>query len=345
MWWLKCKCDGFRKLIRGVSMMKSMTRKRFGVCVIAMLLLGAAGCRNHIAVDSSYSEAPASSKTTVITPSATTLSATNTTVIADAPSATHRPVATTIVTQVPQKVNALRKDWETLSKEEQKLLNDSGLKEEDLVVDMSKLTYDKEHSSDIHPQYAQYTYGDKQYIFNDLKGKLTFVSLSKNHSEAQIDEATIERIARTVADLIVDVNKYTCERIYDDVTEIYTFLYTRMVDGYETLEGPAISIFYDGTISSIAIPKIGLFDGVKAPKVDEKWLDEECEKVLKKRYDNYASHTLKKMKLDIKDGQLLAYYQKQPEIKYGQMVLICECVPTFTNGITGRLEYVLVPIE
>ena len=246
----------------------------------------------------------------------------------------------------PTVINVMRKSWESLSADAKKTLADCGMKKEDLVVDKAKLTYDKEKSqTDTHPKYATYTYDGKAYSFNDLHGKLTSITYPIETSQPMITEEKAKQIAATVADLIIDTTKYT---FYDYVHAnqgSHTIVYRRQVGKYVTLEGLLITISGSGKMESIHISKLGLFDGVKEPTVSEEWLYAECEKILKSRYEKYKSHTMKSLKLDIKDGQFLAYYKKQPDIPYGQMVMICECYPSFTKGLDGRGEFILVPIK
>lgn len=250
----------------------------------------------------------------------------------------------------PTAVYPLRKPWESVSDETKRMLEDCGISYEDIIVDKSRLNYDKNWSStDIHPKYSTYSLDDRRYSFNDLNGKLTFVSLPKDFDFVEEKtEEEIRRIAETFADLFIDMTEYTCTyRYYDETYRCYDFDFAKIVNGYQTFSGIGVSLFANGKIGSFSICKIGLFDDVTAPTIDESTIKSKCEEILRERYDNldrFEMKDLSEAKLDIKDGQLLAYYQKQPEIDYGQWVMICNCKPYFTDGQYGRWEYVLVPL-
>ena len=64
---------------------------------------------------------------------------------------------------------------------------------------------------------------------------------------------------------------------------------------------------------------------------------------IRKQYSFDRCEIIRK-ELDIKDGQLLAYYQNQPEISDGQVVLICSCQMFVNDAKWGRIQTVLVPV-
>jgi hypothetical protein len=254
---------------------------------------------------------------------------------------------TTAAKQAPD--NPLRKDWNFISDETKRILEECGISYEDIVVDKSRLIYDHNRSlTDIHPEYSTYSLDDKRYSFNDINGKLTFVSLPKDFDFAEEkSEEEIRQIAATFADLFIDIANYEFVGVYyDEALKNYSIEYRRVINGYRTHSGVGIDLSADGRIGSFSICKVGLFDDVTVPIIDKTAIRQKCGEILSKRYDDLESFEVDftKSKLDIKDGQLLAYYQKQPEIEYGQWVMICECKPHLKNNKYSGLEYVLVPL-
>ncbi len=330
--------------------MKRIVWKLGSIVLAALLLLSLAACgmRREIVI-SSEAEAPTVRSSTDGFHSVSQKTKTDAESSSRSSTDGARSVAQKTETNAaaPTVINVMRKSWESLSADVKKTLADCGMKKEDLVVDKAKLTYDKEKSlTDTHPKYATYTYDGKAYSFNDLHGKLTSITYPIETSQPMITEEKAKQIAATVADLIVDTTQYTVyEYSHRDAQDLHTITYRRQVGKYDTLEGISVSLSPSGKIKDISMTKLGLLDGVKEPTVSDEWLYAECEKVLKSRYERYKSHTVSKTMLDIKDGQLLAYYKHQSDIPDGQKVIICRCRPSFTKGLDGRPEYILVPIK
>ena len=271
-------------------------------------------------------------------------SSTSATTITGSTSAATIPVAPTA-----QIVSPLRIKWEDIDSKTKKIMTDCGITKEDLVIDKTKLTYDEEKSStDICSAYSTYTRGDIVYNFNDLQGKVTTIDWHHSDYEASgtKSEAEIKEIAAAIANTMIDVEQYAYYNyLFDEYFKQHTVIYDRMVGGYRTLEGVAMIFEADGRIRHIGIAKIGLFDGVTIPKVDEKAIDAKCEEILKSRHSNYKSFTARSRKLDIKDGQLLRYYEKQPEIKDGQLVMIVDCLMSYTDKPFTYPFFILVPLD
>lgn len=243
-------------------------------------------------------------------------------------------------------VTCLKIEWDAISKETKALLEKCGISKEQLIVDKSKLTYEENPPTLYHPSYAMYKKDDFKYSFLDLYGNLTSVRFPyREISEADYipDEEILYR-AEKIANLFIDTKEYN--RTEGKVLDSKEFLvyYTKQMAGYDTLSMVRLVFGLDGKLKAYYVSKIGLWDNVTAPKINEKEIDRQCVKVLKEKYHNYDSHTVKMRTLDIKDGQFYYYYKDLPEIQYGQMVMICECYPVFTDGTHGRGEFVVIPL-
>lgn len=270
---------------------------------------------------------------------------------ATTPSTTAQPPSTSAKTTAPEKrkvVSVLRKKWDSIDKDTKETVTKAGVTRDDLVVDKSTLTYDSEGSSkNISEAYETFKKGEKTYTFNDPAGKLTAISFAyKEETGTLKTEAEIKAIASAIADLVIDIKSYEAYSFsYDENTRMYAINFDRKIGEYKTLEGIRITINVNGYVKFLGFSKIGLFDNVKVPAIDEKSIDEACREVLSKRYPNMKDFQVRSRKLDIKDGQLLAYYQKQPDIKDGELVMICDCVISYVDQPYQYADFVLVPIQ
>lgn len=282
--------------------------------------------------------------TTIITPASTSSSTSTTTTVSTSTTATQTTATSTTTAN-----NVLRKKWSGVSNEVKLLLEQSGVSYENIVVDKSNLKYDEQRSnSDIHPKYSTYSTDNAWYSFNDLDGKLTFASLPKDldftHEKT---EKEIRKIAETFAGLFIDTAEYTIvDVIYDETLRNYSIDYYKSISGYRTFSGVGVTVFVNGKIGSYSLTKIGLFDNVTVPTIDKTAIIAECEKMLNTQYDDLDKVEIdfSKSKIDIKDGQLLAYYKKQPEIEYGEWVMICYCTLHFKGKQYSSQEYIVVPL-
>lgn len=253
------------------------------------------------------------------------------------PETTTKPVIGEPVTVLPKKFS----DHDAKTKD---FLVSCGLTEELLDVDKQKLTC-TEKGDKYSPLYETYEGGGVQYTFYDINGLLTvFTRKELPPMGAEKSEAAILAIARQLAGLYIPVSEYREKvSVYEDE---YIVSYRWVVGEYETFRGVTITIRKDGVVRRIQVQKLDVLQDVSIPQIDEDALYRECDTVLKKTYQgDYVSFEIRDKLLDVKDGQLLAYYQWQPEIKNGEVVLLCNCSPLLEDGIKGRLRWVAVPLS
>ena len=194
--------------------------------------------------------------------------------------------------------------------------------------------------------YETYEGEHAEYTFNDTQERLTFFTRKSLPSIGkEKSEAAILAIARQLAGLYIPVSEYR-EKVSVVYEDEYIVSYEWYVGEYETLGGVNIKIRKDGQVKYIQVQKLDVLQDVSIQQIDEDALYRECDTVLKKTYQgDYVSFVIRDKLLDVKDGQLLAYYQWQPEIKNGEVVLLCNCAPLLENGINGRLRWVAVPLS
>lgn len=253
------------------------------------------------------------------------------------PETTTQPVSGDAVTVLPKKFS----DYDSKTKD---FLVSCGLTEKMLDVNKQKLTC-TEKGKQYAPLYETYEGEHAQYTFYDINGLLTaFTRKELPPMGAEKSEASILAIARQLAGLYIPISEYREKvSVYEDE---YVVSYWWDVGKYETLRRVTINIRKDGVARRIQVQKLDVLQDVSIPQIDEDALYRECDTVLKKTYQgDYVSFEIRDKLLDVKDGQLLAYYQWQPEIKNGEVVLLCNCAPLLEDGIKGRLRWVAVPLS
>lgn len=234
------------------------------------------------------------------------------------------------------------KSWKSFDPDTQRFLENCGLTQEIVEGNKQQLTYRKDLSSKFSPFYQTYTNGETRYSFNDPNGKLTFLSLERVENDVLKTEDEIQATARRIADLLIDRSRYEEDFFLSD-TKLYYTEYIKTVHGYQTFDRVGICITRSGKVKHVAVSKIGSLDNVPPPQVDDTAVLNYCDTFLRKQYSFDRCEIIRK-ELDIKDGQLLAYYQNQPEISDGQVVLICSCQMFVNDAKWGRIQTVLVPV-
>ncbi len=333
-------------------MRKKMTRTAMSLlCVFLLLFLTACGPKkpvppvttNPTSTESTSSPTSFAEQTTTTHPTSTTstsLTTSPTTTQTQKPQTTTKPVIGDIGTVLPKKFS----DYDSKTKD---FLVSCGLTKELLDVDKQKLTC-TEKGSQHEPFSETYERGGVQYTFDGPNGPLTAfiryepipVAMGKEKSEAEI-----LAIARQLAGLYIPVSEYReSVSLYGDD---YTVSYCWCVGEYETSRFVTIDIRKDGVVEVIFVDRLDILQEMSAPKIDEEALYRECDNVLKKSYyeKNYVSFEILDKVLDVKDERYLVRYQWQPEIKNGEVVLLCNCSPLLENGIKGRLRWVAVPLS
>lgn len=256
---------------------------------------------------------------------------------------------TTAPPSVPaQTVYPFRVAWEDISAKDKKLIEACGIRKEHVMVDKSQMIYDKEWSlTEKYPAYSKYTKGDNRYYFQSTDGTLTGIAWYQYNGfdpDIQKTEAQLKKTADAIVNAMVDIRQYThYEYSKNEETGGHTFCYGRMVGGYRTQEQITLYFQKNGLIWLVNMTKIGLFDGFTPPDISLDEIDAQCENELKSRYPDLQSFTVLARRLDIKDGQLLAYYKRYPEIPDGQATMIVDCSLTMVSGAHGK-TFVMVPI-
>ncbi len=234
--------------------------------------------------------------------------------------------------------------WKSFDQDTQRFLENCGLTQDVVEGNKELLTYREDLSvTNISPFYKTYTNGQAQYSFNDPTGKLTFLSLEQSETGVSKTEDEIRVIARRIADLLINRSRYEEDFFLSD-TELYYTEYIKTIHGYQTFDRVGICMTRSGKVKHIAISKIGSLDNVPSPQIKDADVLNYCDTFLRKHYTYERCEIIRK-ELDIKDGQLLAYYKDQPDIPDGQVVLICYCQMFVNDAPWGRIQTVLVPIQ
>ncbi len=234
--------------------------------------------------------------------------------------------------------------WESFDQDTQRFLENCGLTQDVVEGNKKLLTYREDLSAtDISPFYQTYTNEKTQYSFNDPTGKLTFLSLEPSETGVSKTEDEIRVTARRIADLLINRNRYEEEFFLSD-TELYYTEYIKTIHGYQTFDRVGICMTRGGKVKHIAVSKLGALDNVSSPQIEDEEILNYCDTFLRKSYSYERCEIIKK-ELDVKDGQLLAYYKNQPDIADGQVVLICYCQMFVNDAPWGRIQTVLVPIQ
>ncbi len=329
-------------------MRKKMTRTMMSL-LYAFLLLFLTACgpekpitsvtTTHTSTESTTSSTSFSEQTTTTQPTSTTstsLTTSATTTQTQKPQTTTKPVIGDIGTVLPKKFS----DYDSKTKD---FLVSCGLTEELLDVDKQKLTC-TEKGKQYAPLEETYEREGVQYTFDGANGPLTAFTRELPPMGAEKNEAAILQIARQLAGLYIPVSEYREEvSLYGDE---YTVSYKWYVGEYETSRHVIIGIRKDGVVSVIFVNKLDILQDMSAPKIDEEALHRECDNILKKTYQgDYVSFEILDKILDVKDERSLVRYQWQPEIKNGEVVLLCNCAPLLENGLHGQLRWVAVPLS
>ena len=319
-------------------MRKKMTRTMMSLlCAFLTLFLTACGSEKPVpSVTTITTSTTSTSLTTSVTEKTPTTSSTKT----KKPETTTKPVIGDIGTVLPKKFS----DYDSKTKD---LLVSCGLTEELLDVDKQKLTC-TEKGSQYEPFSETYEGEHAKYTFDGPNGPLTAFIRHEPLPEAmgeEKSEAAILEIAQQLAGLYIPVSEYReSVLLYGDE---YTVSYKWYVGEYETSRFVTICIRKDGVVQVIFVDRLDILQDMAVPKIDEEALHRECDNVLKKSYyeKNYVSFEILDKVLDVKDERYLVRYQWQPEIKNGEVVLLCNCAPLLENGINGRLRWVAVPLS
>ncbi len=329
-------------------MRKKMTRTMMSLfCAFLLLFLTACGpekpipsvTTTHTSTESTTSSTSFSDQTTITQPTSTastSLTTSPTTTQTQKPQTTTKPVIGDIGTVLPKKFS----DYDSKTKD---FLVSCGLTQELLDVDKQKLTC-TEKGTQYAPLNETYEGGGVRYTFYGANGPLTAFTRELPPMGAEKSEASILAIARQLAGLYIPVSEYREEvSLYGDE---YTVSYKWYVGEYETSRHVTIDIRKDGVVQTIYVTNLDILQDVSIPQIDEDALYRECDNVLKKTYQgDYVSFEILDKVLDVKDERSLLRYQWQPEIKNGEVVLLCNCSPVLEDGINGRLRWVAVPLS
>ncbi len=320
-----------------MKMRKKMTRTMMSfLCAFLTLFLTACGPEKPVpSVTTITTSTTSTSLTTSVTEKTPTTSSTKT----KKPETTTKPVIGEPVTVLPKKFS----DYDSKTKD---FLVSCGLTEKMLDVNKQKLTC-TEKGNQYSPLYETYEGEHAQYTFYDTNGLLTFFArkIPLPAMGKEKSEAAVLVIARQLAGLYIPISEYREKvSVYEDE---YIVSYRWVVGEYETFRGVTIDIRKDGVVEVIFVNKLDILQDMSAPKIDEEALYRECDNVLKKSYyeKNYVSFEILDKVLDVKDERYLIRYQWQPEIKNGEVVLLCNCSPLLEDGIKGRLRWVAVPLS
>ncbi len=290
----------------------------------------------------------------VVTP--TTGRVTSTSTIVNTTTTIKPSTATSV--QAQKKPRFFMKDWLELSKEEQAFLQACQLAEGALDFDTKTMEPRYKEGKGLYTiGYSEYVRGDYRYQFVNATGEPWIISnllLSRQSWENPgppemgplKTEEELRAIATQLANMIYDIQMYS-GRDEQRGTGETLFEFYRCFNEYRTTEDIVIKLRHDGTVKEISKKKIGLFEKVEVPVIDEQKLQQKCFEKMKIQLAQIASArgarlssvTIKKMFVDIKDGkEWNGYYEHSPEIENGQMSILADCIVYFSDGSTMHVQ-------
>ena len=129
------------------------------------------------------------------------------------------------------------------------------------------------------------------YYEYDENGKMTgYIKGSENRSSeiSSSDKLSEEELRQRGEEYLKDklpLEKYTPRDSinYPDRQEM-TFRYGRLIAGYNSFDFANVTVQYDGEIVGFQTPRVGVFDGVTIPEIDEAKVLERLETMVKEKW-------------------------------------------------------------
>lgn len=140
------------------------------------------------------------------------------------------------------------------------------------------------------PSETEVTVSGDYYNY-DENGKMTrYRKGSKNRSSeiSSADKLSEGELQQRVEEYLTDklpLKKYTLRDSidYPDRQEI-TFRYGRLIAGYNSFDFANVTVQYDGEIVGFLAPRVGVFDGVTVPEIDEAKVLEKLDVMAKEKW-------------------------------------------------------------
>ena len=139
---------------------------------------------------------------------------------------------------------------------------------------------------------------------------------TESPSEDWLTEAQLRDKAEEYLKTQVPLEQYTYVKT-NDYPDRYekSFYYERIINGYSSFDSILITVTYDGTISSFSAPRVGIFDNVTIPKIDEARLLEQLDVMVKKQFGDvtYTEFTNDRTLAIMEDGSLAMHMRALPD--------------------------------
>ena len=108
---------------------------------------------------------------------------------------------------------------------------------------------------------------------------------SEIDSSVRLSQEKLREIGEKFIRDLAPLDQYQFREAVDSpVKQTYQFIYNRWVDGYRTFDFLSVTVLYNGTICGFNAPRVGIFDHVTIPPVEETKLLERLDVMVKEKF-------------------------------------------------------------
>ena len=169
------------------------------------------------------------------------------------------------------------------------------------------------------PSYTEIRNEDGLYQYDENSRLIYYQQLdtpTEIPSENWLTEAQLRDKAEEYLKTRVPLEQYVYIKTSDYPYRYQkSFYYERVINGYSSFDLILITVYYDGTISSFTAPRVGIFDDVTIPEIDEAKLLEQLDVMVKKQFGDvtYTEFPDDRGLAIMEDGSLAMYMTALPD--------------------------------
>ena len=169
--------------------------------------------------------------------------------------------------------------------------------------------------------YSTVSHDDGQYKY-DKHGHLIGFNIkmedipSNIASDTYLSQDDMRCLAEEYLVDKIPLGKYTLTKVQDKPYQCAVeFQYHREVDGYKCFDFAIVSVTYDGTIVEFFAPRVGAFDNLTIPEINEERLLERLDVMMKEKFGDipYTEFEERRSLSILQDGSFAMYMEALPD--------------------------------